>query len=59
AAAANQHLIVEKKERDGRTTSTVFVAEGIRRQVELARLLDGGKQSAKGLALAAEMLEVG
>ncbi|MEO8376920.1 MAG: hypothetical protein ABI579_04550, partial [Candidatus Sumerlaeota bacterium] len=59
AAAANQHLIVEKKERDGRTTSTVFVAEGIRRQAELARLLDGGKQSAKGLALAAEMLEVG
>ncbi|MCC6548292.1 DNA repair protein RecN [Candidatus Sumerlaeota bacterium] len=59
AAAANQHLIVEKKERDGRTTSTVCVAEGIRRQAELARLLDGGKQSAKGLALAAEMLEVG
>ncbi len=57
AAAANHHFIVEKKQVAGRTVSTVTMAEGLRRQSELARLLDGGKQSEKGMALAGELLE--
>lgn len=59
ASAANCHLIVEKREDKGRTNSVVYQAEGIKRQSELARLLDGGRNSAKGMALAAELLEVG
>lgn len=57
ASAANDHLVVDKKSGRGKTTSTVSRAEGVRRQGELARLLDGGKRSEKGMALAAELLE--
>lgn len=56
AAAAAQHFVVEKKQAQGRTHSVIAPAEGLRRQAELARLLDGGKRSEKGMALAAEML---
>ncbi len=59
ASAAASHLLVEKKELKGRTESFVEQAEGIRRQGELARLLDGGKMSERGMALAEELMQVG
>ncbi len=57
ASAARHHFLVEKREKNGRTYSTLSLAEGIRRQGELARLLDGGKRSDRSMALAAELLE--
>lgn len=56
ASLASQHLLVEKRHAGGRTVSTVEPVEGLRREEEVARLLDGGKISGKGLALAAELL---
>lgn len=56
AAQATQHVLVSKHGEDGRTVTTAAVIEGIAREAELARLLDGGKLSTKGRALAAEML---
>lgn len=56
AAAAGTHLVVEKLEAGGRTIARIAQAEGIARQRELARLLDGGKYTARGLALAEELL---
>jgi DNA repair protein RecN (Recombination protein N) len=56
AALADQHLLVEKRSVAGRTISTVRTVDGIPREEEVARLLDGGKISTKGLALAAELL---
>lgn len=57
AAAAGTHFVVTKREKSGRTTSSIDRVEGLRRQEELARLLDSGRGSARSLALAAEMLE--
>ncbi|CAN5388566.1 DNA repair protein RecN [soil metagenome] len=59
AAAAAQHFVVEKRVQKGRTISICRPVAGIKREEELARLLDGGQQSAKGIALAAQMLEAG
>jgi DNA repair protein RecN (Recombination protein N) len=57
ASAADHHFLVEKHEAEGRTFTAVEPAEGLRREEELARLLDGGKGSQSGRALAAEMLQ--
>jgi len=56
AALADQHLLAEKRSERGRTMSEARLIHGLERERELARLLDGGKQSEKGLALAAELL---
>ncbi len=57
AAAAHHHLRVRKEEAAGRTTSRLEVLDGIARQGEIARLLNGGAASARSLDLAAELLE--
>lgn len=58
ASAAGHHLLVEKVSTKGRTFSAPRPIDGRERQEELARLLDGGQLSEKGLALAAEMLRL-
>lgn len=57
AAAAQNHFLVEKHHRDGRTVTEVLPLEAQDRLEELARLLDGGQISGSGLALAAELLK--
>lgn len=57
ASHGDHHFLVEKRQDGGRTISEVLALDGRARREELARLLDGGKISAKGLALAEELLE--
>lgn len=57
ASQADHHILVEKRQEGGRTVSEAFPLDEEARREELARLLDGGKISAKGLALAGELLE--
>lgn len=59
ASVAHRHLVVEKRVRKGRTETCVLEMQGEKRRRELARLLDGGMQSERSLALAAEMLDCG
>lgn len=56
AAAADQHLLVEKRTIADRTITSARTLQGLQREQELARLLDGGKRSEKSMALAAELL---
>lgn len=56
AAHADHQLLVEKSMDGERTATHVYPLDGDQRRVELARLLDGGKLSAKSLALAGELL---
>lgn len=59
ASVAHRHLVVEKRVRKGRTETCVLEMHGEKRRRELARLLDGGLESERSLALAAEMLDCG
>ncbi len=56
ASEADHHLVVSKYGKEGRTESRVDYIQGVQRESELARLLDGGKASEKGRELAAELL---
>ncbi len=56
ASVGDHHILVEKGEDRGRTRTRATVVVGDEREGELARLLDGGRNSVKGLELAAQML---
>ncbi len=57
AAVAHRQFRVEKRAAGGRTRSLALALDTAGRQQELARLLDGGKSTGAGMALAAELLE--
>jgi DNA repair protein RecN (Recombination protein N) len=56
AAAANTHLLVEKKEVNGRVVSTVRALEPGERVSELSRMMGGGGATSRSLAHAEELL---
>jgi DNA repair protein RecN (Recombination protein N) len=56
AACAQQHLVVSKAMRDGRTLSRIAPVAGEARVAEIARMLGGQQLSGAGLAHAQEML---
>jgi DNA repair protein RecN (Recombination protein N) len=56
AAAAQTHLLVEKKEVNGRVVSTVRSLEPGERVPELARMMGGGAATSRSLAHAEELL---
>ncbi len=56
AACAQQHLVVSKAARDGRTLSRIAPVAGEARVAEIARMLGGQQLSGAGLAHAQEML---
>ena len=56
AACADHHLVVAKRQVDGRTESGVTSLEGSAREKEIARMLGGEKLSQTSLAHAREML---
>jgi DNA repair protein RecN (Recombination protein N) len=56
AAAAQNHVLVEKETIEGRTLSRARLLAMESRRSELARLLEGGVQSGLGLALADQLL---
>ncbi|MEL7667964.1 MAG: DNA repair protein RecN, partial [Actinomycetota bacterium] len=55
AAAADQHIVVTKGERDGRSVTNVSPVTGEGRVAEVARMLSGGASDA-GIAHARELL---
>lgn len=55
AAAADQHIVVTKAERDGRSVTNVSPVTGEDRVAEVARMLSGGASDA-GIAHARELL---
>jgi DNA repair protein RecN (Recombination protein N) len=55
AAFAGAHLVVEKREQDGRVHTAVRAVEGDERTAEIARMLSG-TASDTSLAHAAELL---
>jgi len=56
AAQANEHLVVEKSEVDGRTVASVVRVDGQARVVELSRLLSGHPESSIAREHASELL---
>jgi len=56
AARADNHIKVEKKEKDGKTITTVISAKGEGRIVEIARMLAGDKTGTVSLEHAKELL---
>ena len=57
AAMADQHYLIRKEERDGRTFTDVFVLDRDGRRHELARLHGGDHITGTTLASAEEQLE--
>jgi DNA repair protein RecN (Recombination protein N) len=56
AAFADQHLAVEKREQDGRTTTRIRVLDDGARTHEVARMLSGAKVTDTSLQHAAQMI---
>ena len=56
AAFADQHLAVEKREKDGRTTTRIRVLDDRARTHEVARMLSGAKVTDTSLQHAAQMI---
>ncbi len=56
AAFADQHLAVEKREQDGRTTTRIRVLDDRARTHEVARMLSGAKVTDTSLQHAAQMI---
>jgi len=56
AACADQHFVVAKATRQGRTHSQVTPVSGEARVAEVARMLGGDKQSGTSLAHAQELI---
>jgi DNA repair protein RecN (Recombination protein N) len=56
AAFADQHLAVEKREQDGRTTTRIRVLDDRARTYEVARMLSGAKVTDTSLQHAAQMI---
>jgi len=56
AAFADQHLAVEKREQDGRTTTRIRVLDDRTRTHEVARMLSGAKVTDTSLQHAAQMI---
>ncbi len=56
AAFADQHLVVEKREQDGRTTTRIRVLDDRARTHEVARMLSGAKVTDTSLQHAAQMI---
>jgi DNA repair protein RecN (Recombination protein N) len=56
AAFADQHLAVEKREQDGRTTTRIRVLDDRARTHEVARMLSGAKVTETSLQHAAQMI---
>ncbi len=56
AAFADQHLAVEKREQDGRTTTRIRVLDDRSRTHEVARMLSGAKVTDTSLQHAAQMI---
>lgn len=59
ASRAHVHLLVAKREREGKTTTEVTELEGDSRVHEIARMLGGDPESAVSLEHARELLERG
>ncbi len=57
AAYADQHIVVRKHEKAGRTISSITTVEGEERVAELARMLSGNGSSALARQHAAELLD--
>ena len=56
AAAAHTHLLVEKREVNGRVVSSVRPLEVTERVTELARMMGGGSATNRSIAHAEELL---
>jgi len=56
AAFADQHLAVEKREQDGRTTTRIRVLDDRARTHEVARMLSGAKVTETSLQHATQMI---
>ena len=56
AAFADQHLVVEKREQGGRTTTRIRVLDDRARTHEVARMLSGAKVTDTSLQHAAQMI---
>jgi DNA repair protein RecN (Recombination protein N) len=56
AAFADQHLVVEKREKDGRTQTRIRVLDDRARTHEVARMLSGAKVTDTSLQHAAQMI---
>ena len=57
AAFADQHFLIEKSDRDGRTRTSVRRMEEGERTQEIARMLSGAKLTETSLEHARQMLE--
>lgn len=58
AAFADQHLVIEKRERQGRTNTSVRLLNPKQRTEELARMLSGAKLTETSLRHAEQMLKI-
>ncbi len=57
AAFGDQHLVIEKTERQGRTQTTIRLMEDAERTQEIARMLSGAKLTETSLKHAEQLLE--
>jgi DNA repair protein RecN (Recombination protein N) len=57
ASFADQHFLIEKSEKDGRTHTSVRRIEGAERETEVARMLSGAKLTETSMEHARQMLE--
>lgn len=57
AAMADCHLLIEKKEKNGRTATSVRALTIEEREIELARIISGAQPGASALAHAKELLK--
>jgi DNA repair protein RecN (Recombination protein N) len=58
ASFADQHFLIEKAEKDGRTYTSVRGIEGAERETEIARMLSGAKLTETSMEHARQMLEL-
>jgi DNA repair protein RecN (Recombination protein N) len=58
ASFADQHFLIEKAEKDGRTHTSVRGIEGAERETEIARMLSGAKLTETSMEHARQMLEL-
>jgi DNA repair protein RecN (Recombination protein N) len=56
AAFADQHFLIEKKERSGRTHTSIRQLEDAERKQEVARMLSGAKLTETSLQHAEQLL---
>jgi len=58
AAFADQHFVIEKSEKNGRTRTSIRLMESSEREREVARMLSGAKLTEASLENARQLLEL-